>query len=87
MLKAQNINWKEEVSGPHLAAIEAIYKELRGLQDTFVPLGRRRSRTRPKWATAATRKAVKDKMRLWKAAETGAEGDMTAELKEASKKL
>ena len=40
--------------------MEAIYKELRELQDSFIPLGRKRSRTRPKWTTVATRLAVKD---------------------------
>ena len=67
--KAQGIDWKYAVAGSHLvrgdplSAMEAIYKELRGLQETFVPLSRRRSRTRPKWSTAATRKAVKEKLR------------------------
>ena len=70
-----------------LAAMEAIYKELRGLQDFFIPLARRRSRTRPKWATAGTRQAVKEKQRLWKLSQSGAQGDMKATLKEASKKL
>ena len=61
--------------------------ELRRLQDTFVPLSRRRSRTRPKWSTAATRKAVKEKLRIWKLTESGRQGDMSAELREASKKV
>ena len=92
LLQAQRINWKEEVAGPHLArgdpleAMEAIYRELRGLQENFIPLGRRRSRTRPKWATAATRLAMKEKIHLWKAAQ-GAREDMSERLKAASKKV
>ena len=93
LLKAQSIEWKEEVAGPQLtrgdplAAMEAIYKELRGLQDSFIPLGRRRSKTRPKWATAATRRAVKEKLSLWKLSQSEGQGDMKARLKEASRKL
>ena len=55
LLQAGRSDWKQEVAGPHLArgdplaAMEAIYKELRGLQNSFIPLARRRSRTRPKW--------------------------------------
>ena len=44
-----------------LAAMEAIYKDLRGLQESFIPQGRRRSGTKPKWATQTTREAVKEK--------------------------
>ena len=93
LLKAQSIDWKEAVAGPHLArgdpleAMEAVYRELRGLQDTYIPMAKRRSRTRPKWATQATREAVREKLRLWKLSETGREGDMTASLKEVSRKL
>ena len=67
--------------------MQAIYKELRGLQNSFVPLGRRRSRTRPKWATAATRQAVKEKLSLWKVYQLGGEGDMKARLKLATRKV
>ena len=93
LLKAQSIRWKEEVAGPHLArkdplaAMEAIYKELRGLQNTFIPLGKRRSRTRPKWATQATREAVREKLSLWKQAKSGRPGFMEDSLKAASRKL
>ena len=93
LIKAQSIEWKEDVAGPHLArgdplaAMEAIYKELRGLQASFIPLGRRRSRTRPKWATMATRQAVKEKLGPWKLYQSEGQGDMKARLKEASKKL
>jgi hypothetical protein len=93
LLQAGRIQWKQEVAGPHLArgdplaAMEAMYKEIRGLQNSFIPLCRRRSRTRPKWATQATRQAVKEKLRLWKQAESGGQGDMKERLKEASRKL
>ena len=93
LLKAESIDWKQEVAGPHmargdpLAAMEAIYKELRGLQDTFIPLAKRRSRTRPKWATQATRQAVKEKLQLWKLSEAVKEGNMSAQLKKARRKL
>ena len=91
LLKAQSIDWKEQVAGPHLArgdpleALESVYRELRGLQDKFIPLAKRRSRTRPKWATQATREAVKEKMRLWKQTETERQGDTTARLKACRK--
>ena len=61
--------------------MEAIYKELRELQDSFIPLGRKRSRTRPKWTTVATRLAVKDKFKLWKLSQSEGQGDMKAMLK------
>ena len=70
-----------------MTAMEAIYKELRGLQNSFIPLRRRRSRTRPKWATAATRQAMKEKLSLWKLYQSVGEGDMKARLKQASRKL
>ena len=50
-------------------------------------LGRRRSRTRPKWSTATTRQAIAEKMKLWKIFQTGREGDMSSLLKEASRKV
>ena len=93
ILHAQSIDWKVEVAGPHLsrgdplAAMEAIYKELRGLQGTFIPLRRRRSRTRPKWSTTATRQAIREKMQLWKILQNGREGDMSDRLQEASRKV
>ena len=93
LLKAQSMKWKEEVAGPHLArgdplaAMEAIYRELRGLQDTFIPLGRRRSQTRPKWGTQATRQAVKEKKQLWKLYQSRNQGDMEGRLREATRKL
>ena len=93
LLKAQSIDWKEAVAGPHLSrgdpleAMEAVYRELRGLQETYIPLAKRRSRTRPKWATQATRQAVKEKLALWKLSETGREGDMAARLRAASRKV
>ena len=49
--------------------------------------GKRRSKTRPKWATAATWQAMKDKLKLWKQNKTGREVDIEARLKEASRKV
>ena len=43
--------------------------------------GKRRSKTRPKWATAATWQAMKDKLKLWKQYKTGRELDVEARLK------
>ena len=46
LLQAQRIDWRQDVAGPHLArgdplaAMDAVYKELRGLQENYIPLGR-----------------------------------------------
>ena len=53
LLKAQSIDWKEAVAGPylargdHLAAMEAVYGELRGLQETYIPLAKARGGAGP----------------------------------------
>jgi hypothetical protein len=67
--------------------MQEVYKELRGLQEKYIPLAKRRSKKRPKWSTNATRHAIKEKMRLWKLYQRGQEGDISARLKEASKKV
>ena len=70
-----------------MGAMQEVYKQLRGLQEKFIPLARRRSKKRPKWATAATRNAMKDKMKLWKLHQRGRDEAISAQLKQASKKV
>ena len=70
-----------------MAAMQEVFKELRGLQEKLIPLGRRRSKKRPKWATAATQIAIKEKMRLWKQYQFGRDGNISAQLRDTSYSL